>query len=121
MSTPGRSPRAWRPIAIELGDALLDQSLVAGIGNIFKSEACFAAGVSPWRRTGELSRERVASTLEAARNLMLEAVRTGRRADGVYGRAGRPCPRCGTRILSRAQGDAARITYWCPKCQPEAG
>jgi endonuclease-8 len=102
----------------DLGDALLDQTLVAGIGNIFKSEACFAAGVSPWRRLGDLGEEEVVSALASARELMLAAVAGGRRPHAAYRRAGQPCPACGgTPISSRGQGDANRTTYWCPTCQ----
>jgi endonuclease-8 len=99
-----------------LGDALLDQSLVAGIGNIFKSEACFAARVDPWRPLGDLAEEELRAVLLAARELMLEAVESGRHAPAVYRRRG-PCPVCGGPISSRGQGDANRTTYWCPRCQ----
>ena len=100
-----------------LGDALLDQRLLAGIGNIFKSEACFAARLDPWRRIGDLSGEQLRHVALAAHGLMLEAVEAGRQDRAVYRRAGRPCPRCGTPIRSRGQGDANRTTYWCPACQ----
>jgi endonuclease-8 len=103
---------------LKVGDALLGQRLVAGIGNIFRSEGCFAAGVDPRTPVGELSDDRLVSILEATRVLMIEAVHTGRQPNQVYRRAGRPCRRCGTPILSRAQGDSARISYWCPRCQP---
>jgi endonuclease VIII len=103
---------------IELGQALLGQRLVAGIGNIFKSEGCFEAGVDPNRRLDLLSDEQLASVLEATRGLMLDAVETGRQPHRVYRAAGRPCPRCGATIRSRAQGDSARTTYWCAECQP---
>jgi endonuclease VIII len=99
-----------------LGDALLDQTLVAGIGNIFKSEACFAASLDPWRPIADLSDEDLRNVLTAARRLMLEAVASGRHTYAVY-RARRPCPSCGGRIASRGQGDANRTTYWCPNCQ----
>jgi endonuclease VIII len=99
-----------------LGDALLDQALVAGIGNIFKSEACFAARLDPWRPLADLGDDDLRRVLEAARRLMLEAVATGRHTYAVY-RARRPCPNCGGRIASRGQGDANRTTYWCPRCQ----
>jgi endonuclease VIII len=102
---------------LELGTALLGQRLVAGIGNIFKSEGCFAARLDPARPVGSLSEEEIAGVLAATRELMLEAVRTGRQPGRVYRRAGRPCPRCGTKIAARAQGDSARTTYWCPGCQ----
>jgi endonuclease-8 len=101
----------------ELGDALLDQHLVAGVGNIFKSEACFAAKTNPWQTVGELSDDEVLRTLEAARRLMQESVASGRPSRAVYHRAGRPCPGCGGPIDARGQGDANRRTYWCPRCQ----
>jgi len=102
--------------ARSLGDALLDQTLVCGIGNIFKSEACFAARVDPWRRLGDLDDEELGAVLAAARELMLEAVASERHGYAVY-RARRPCPVCGGRVSSRGQGDANRTTYWCPNCQ----
>lgn len=106
---------ARRP-ARTLGDALLDQTLVAGIGNIFKSEACFAARLDPWRPVGDLDNEELRAVLAAARKQMLAAVDSGRHTYAVY-RARRPCPNCGGRIHSRNQGDANRTTYWCPRCQ----
>jgi endonuclease-8 len=107
---PGRS----------LGDALLDQHLVAGIGNIFKSEACFAAHLDPWQRVADVPDEQLRHVAQAAHDLMHEAVEAGRQDRAVYKRAGRPCPRCGTQIRSRGQGDANRTTYWCPSCQVAA-
>ncbi|HET9677994.1 MAG TPA: DNA-formamidopyrimidine glycosylase family protein [Solirubrobacterales bacterium] len=100
-----------------LGDALLDQHLVAGIGNIFKSEASFAARIDPWRPVGDLSEEELRSILAAARTLMMEAVKSGRQPHKVYRRRQGTCPRCRGRISSRGQGDANRTTYWCPRCQ----
>ena len=101
-----------------LGDVLLDQHLVAGIGNIFKSEACFAARVDPWRRVGDVSDEELRAVLAAARRQMLAAVETGgRHRFEVYKRRPGACPRCGGPISSRGQGDANRTTYWCPRCQ----
>ena len=101
----------------ELGDALLDQSAVAGIGNIFKSEACFAERLDPWRPLGELDDGELERVLLAARELMLAAAGSGRHPHRVYRRAGRACPRCGAIIRSRGQGDDNRATYWCPGCQ----
>jgi endonuclease VIII len=101
----------------ELGEALLDQRLVAGIGNIFKSEACFAARLSPWRQIGELEGAELERVLSAGQQLMREAVESGRPSRAVYHRAGQPCPACGTAIAARGQGDANRRTYWCPRCQ----
>ena len=100
-----------------VGEALLDQRLVAGIGNVWRAEALFAARISPWRRLADASDAELLAALEEARRLMrasVEGVRSDRR---VYRRAGRPCPRCGTRIRSRGQGDDNRIAYWCPGCQ----
>jgi endonuclease-8 len=100
-----------------VGDALLDQHLVAGIGNIFKSEACFAARLDPWQRVGDVPDEQLRHVAQSAHELMQAAVDEGRGDRAVYKRAGRPCPRCGTPIRSRGQGDANRTTYWCPSCQ----
>jgi endonuclease-8 len=96
-----------------VGDALLDQRLVAGIGNMWKAEALFAARVSPWKPLAELDDEGLRAVLATAAALM----QGGRGERRVYRRAGRPCPRCGTRIRSYPQGDEARIAYWCPACQ----
>jgi endonuclease VIII len=106
----------------QLGDALLDQGLVAGIGNIFKSEACFAARTNPWEPLAELPGDALERTLAEAAALMGSAVRDGRHPRRVYRQTGRPCPVCGTPIRSRGQGDDNRTTYWCPACQSgEAG
>jgi endonuclease-8 len=111
-----RSLRRPGPAA-ELGEALLDQAAVAGIGNIFKSEGCSAAGLDPWQALGELGDEELTDVLGRTRSLMLAAAEGRRRPSAVYRRAGTPCGRCGQRIRSRRQGDAARTTYWCPRCQ----
>ena len=103
-----------------VGDALLDQTLVAGIGNIFKSEACFAARQDPWRPVADLPEGQLRRVVQAAHELMRDAVDHGRRSPAVYRRAGRPCTSCATPIASRGQGDANRITYWCPVCQAPA-
>jgi endonuclease-8 len=100
-----------------LGDALLDQRLTAGIGNIFKSEACFAAKVDPWRQLADVSEAELRAVLEAARDQMLRAVTTGNRHRfAVYKHRG-PCVRCGGHVLHRGQGDANRTTWWCERCQ----
>lgn len=105
----------------ELGEALLDQSLVAGIGNIFKSEGCFEAGIDPRTRLGSLDDAALGAVLDSTRTLMLEAVASGRQPNRVYRSARRPCPRCGTAIDSTVQGDSARTSYWCPGCQDRPG
>jgi endonuclease-8 len=100
-----------------VGDALLDQRLVAGIGNLWKAEALWQARVSPWRRLAEVSDDELELVLGAAHRLMRASVETGRERRAVYGRAGRPCRRCGEALASRGQGDDNRTAYWCPGCQ----
>jgi endonuclease-8 len=102
---------------VELGIALLNQRLVAGIGNIFKSESCFEAGLDPWRPVESFDREQIDSVLRIAAEQMERGVETGRRPGRIYRRNRERCPRCGGRILSRGQGDDNRTTYWCPGCQ----
>jgi endonuclease-8 len=115
-----------------VGEALVDQRVIAGIGNVYKSETCFLAGVDPWRAVGSLEPEEAARLGATAAELMADGVRRGgrivthrpppgraggRETTWVYGRAGRPCRRCGAPIRSRGQGDANRTTYWCAVCQ----
>jgi endonuclease-8 len=124
--------------AMELGEALLRQEVLAGVGNVFKSEICFAAGLNPFRRVASLTREQLAGIASVARRQLAENVledsgdqivtyhgrrRTTRRSHPgeslwVYARTGEPCRRCGELICSRLQGLDARATYWCPRCQP---
>ena len=104
---------ARRPI----GDALLDQRLVAGIGNAWRAGALWEARVSPWRAAGATSDDELRAVLEAAHELMTASVETGRERRAVYNRAGRGCRRCGTPIEARGQGDDNRTAYWCPGCQ----
>jgi endonuclease-8 len=100
-----------------VGDALLDQRLVAGIGNVWRAEALWEARVSPWRRVRGISDEQLRDVLEWTNRLMRASLEGERRDRRVYRRAGRPCPRCQTPIASRGQGDANRTAYWCPRCQ----
>ncbi|HKP17597.1 MAG TPA: DNA-formamidopyrimidine glycosylase family protein [Gaiellaceae bacterium] len=102
-----------------VGDALLDQRLVAGIGNKWKAEALWQARLSPWLALGQASDEQLRAALEASSTLMRRSLDGIRGRNAVYRRAGRPCPRCGETIRSRGQGDANRIAYWCPGCQQE--
>lgn len=122
-----------------LADALLDQSVLAGVGNVFKSEICFVLGLHPFRAVGTLTREEAATTISTAKKLLRVNVledsgdlivtfrsqqrRTTHASDPsaslwVYGRAGEPCRRCGEQIRRRIQGEDARVTFWCPLCQP---
>ena len=122
----------------EIANVLLDQQVMAGLGNVFKSEVCFACQVHPFRSVASLSNAKVECLVDTARKMMAANVLgssgdrittyTGsRRTTGntdpaarvwVYGRQGQPCRRCGTAILMRKQGSGARSTYWCPDCQP---
>jgi endonuclease-8 len=102
-----------------IGDALLNQRTVAGIGNVWKSECCFAAGVDPWRALADVRDEEAFALVGFAREHMPVSARdgAGARPRSVYKRAGQPCTRCGTPIRRRAQGENNRVTYWCPGCQ----
>jgi endonuclease-8 len=101
----------------ELGDALLDQRLVAGIGNLWRAESLWEARVSPWRRLDMVTDDELRTVLDSAHRLMRTAL-DGRRAPRqVYRRVGRPCRRCGGTVRSAPQGDHGRIAYWCPACQ----
>jgi endonuclease-8 len=122
----------------EVGNALLNQRVIAGIGNVFKSEICFVCGINPFRTVASLSNAEVDMLLDASHRLMQANVRehapggivtyTGPRRTTrandpaarlwVYRREGRECRRCGAAILKRKQGSDARSTYWCPQCQP---
>ena len=101
----------------EVGDALLDQLLVSGIGNLWRAEALWAARVSPWRRLAQVGDDELRATLEAAHALMRTSLDGPRPQRRVYRRTGRACPRCGGRIRSAPQGEHARTAYWCPECQ----
>jgi endonuclease VIII len=102
-----------------VGEALLDQRLVAGIGNLWKAEALWAARVSPWRKLVDVSDPELLEVLHEAERQMRSSLEQGKsRGRGAYRRVGRPCARCGTTIQSRGQGDQNRIAYWCPQCQP---
>jgi endonuclease-8 len=100
------------------GEALLDQSLVAGIGNMWLAEALWEAQLSPWRRLRDVDDAERGRALETAATLMRASVDRGREGSKqVYRRAGRPCARCRTPIRSWGQGDDNRMAYWCPTCQ----
>lgn len=102
-----------------IADALLDQRNLAGIGNVWKAESCFAAGVSPWRTLGDIADQQALAIVQFARSHMRRCAQEGTHARprAVYGRAGQPCPRCSTLICVRGQGDTNRVTFWCPGCQ----
>ena len=105
-----------------LGEALLDQRIAAGIGNVYKSEACFACRLdptAPLRTVDDAARRRAWEV--AARQLQANLDRPGRQTHpqglAVYGRQGQPCPACGTPVRMARHGDLNRSTYWCPRCQ----
>ena len=116
---------ARRVDARAIGDVLLDQRVMAGIGNVYRCEALWRERINPWTPTRGLPDARLRQLFETVRAAMRANLGGGhaRRFPGygrgaVHGRTGRPCPRCGTRIELKAQGEHARMTYWCPACQP---
>lgn len=123
----------------EIGDVLLHQRVLAGVGNVFKSETCFVTAVNPFSHVSDLSEETLRAMIAAARKLLRANVledsgdtivtyggrrrRTTHESDPsaslwVYGRRGEPCRKCGALIRRRIQGPDARVTFWCPQCQP---
>jgi endonuclease-8 len=123
--------------AAPVHEVLLDQRVMAGIGNVYKSEILFLAGIHPDTPANSLDDERWRAVMTLAQQLLKANVvdtagpgivtyRGLRRTTGrinpadrlwVYSRGGRPCRKCGTRVSSRKDGDAARVTYWCERCQ----
>jgi endonuclease VIII len=103
--------------ARQIGDVLLDQRVLAGIGNIYKCEGCWSARVDPWRALSDLDDEDLRRLVTEIGGLMRYGVEMGRTPRSIYRRARQRCPRCGTPISSRGQGDANRTTYWCASCQ----
>lgn len=129
---------ALKSPAAEVGTTLLNQRVLAGLGNVYKSEVAFSAGVHPFRAIGTLTPSEIERLVEFAHRYMKANVIDGK-GDGivtysgnrrtthatdrrerlwVYGRHGQECRRCGATILMRRQGTGARSTYWCPECQP---
>jgi endonuclease-8 len=123
----------------DIGDVLLHQEVMAGVGNVFKSEICFVTATSPFCQVAALDAEKIAGLIAAAGRLVRANVledsgdailtyggrkrRTTRAMDPgaslwVYGRGGESCRRCGERIRRRIQGPDARVTFWCQRCQP---
>jgi len=116
---------------LELGPALLDQTVLAGLGNVFKSEVAFACGLNPFRQVATLTAEQLAGLAATARQFLQANVTASsghrRTTTGstqreenlwVYGREGRPCRRCATPIRSRKHTADGRVSFWCPLCQP---
>ena len=123
----------------EVGDVLLHQKVLAGVGNVFKSEICFVTGINPFCKVSALRQDQLQASIAAAQRLVRANVledsgdtivtyggrkrRTTHESDPgaslwVYGRNGEPCRRCGEPIRRRIQGPDARVTFWCARCQP---
>jgi endonuclease-8 len=123
----------------EIADVLLNQKVLAGVGNVFKSEICLTTGINPFCKVSGLGLDEVQALIAAAQELVAANVledsadtivtyggrqrRTTHESEPsaslwVYGRGGAACRRCGAAILRRIQGPDARVTYWCPRCQP---
>jgi endonuclease-8 len=125
----------------EVGVVLLNQRVMAGLGNVYKSEVAFAAGVNPWRKMETVTRVEMEKLVEFSLRYMKANVldgssdgivtyagnrRTTARMDKeerlwVYGRQGQECRRCGAMVMMRKQGEQARSTYWCAVCEPWVG
>lgn len=122
----------------EIAMVLLNQRVLAGLGNVYKSEVAFAAGVNPFRAMRTLTLKEIAVTVEVAQRYLKANVAEGKREGivtyagnrrttnamnreerlWVYRRQGQECRRCGAPVMMRKQGEQARSTYWCPGCQP---
>ncbi|MFN8524087.1 MAG: DNA-formamidopyrimidine glycosylase family protein [Chloroflexota bacterium] len=118
--------RLQRRGGTEIGNALLDQTVMAGVGNVYKSEVLFLCRVNPWRRVAELDETALGQLIHTAARLLRQNLRTNERrttsfgvpgALWVYDRAARPCRQCGTLIQRCRQGELGRVTYWCASCQ----
>jgi endonuclease-8 len=111
---------------MEIGAALLDQTALSGVGNIYKSESLYRCGADPFAPVATLSPSVLRRVVDTAHRLMRrsaiapDASGRDRTAYRVYRRAGQPCRRCSTLILVARQGAPSRTTYWCPSCQPRA-
>ena len=116
----------------EVGQVLLDQTVMAGVGNEYKSELLFICRIHPRSTVGAVAPADLKKLIAKARELLVRNVAEPMRGPGrwttqsadpsrrvyVYGRTGRPCPRCGTPIAWSRQGSQARSSWWCPRCQP---
>ncbi|OAI40690.1 hypothetical protein AYO38_05400 [bacterium SCGC AG-212-C10] len=110
---------------LTMGDAVMDQRVMAGVGNIWKHETLFRCKLYPWRLVRDMSDEDLRAVIAMARSLLRQSVgkdqprgHARRPAAHVYGRSGQGCPRCHSRILRASQGRDIRGTAWCPTCQP---
>ncbi|CAA9247022.1 MAG: Formamidopyrimidine-DNA glycosylase [uncultured Acidimicrobiales bacterium] len=123
-----RRRAAERALDYPIGDLLLDQQVVSGIGNIWRCEALFVGRVHPGTARSKVTDEQLDALVTTAADLMGRSAQPtahgGRDFGGgtnrpwVYGRARRPCRRCRTPIAAARMGRHARTAYWCPRCQP---
>jgi endonuclease-8 len=119
---------------VEIGSVLMDQRIAAGVGNVYKSEVCFACGVDPFTPAAQVPEETRRHLYATAHRLLRANLGPGQRSTltgpataspglaprpglAVYQRRGLPCRRCGTPVRAGRQGPEARTTYWCPSCQ----
>lgn len=116
-----RRRAATTPPTTTVGELLLDQSVVSGIGNIWRCESLFVRRTSPFTARTKLSDDELDGLVTVASEMMQESVRTGRMDEAwVYGRSRRPCRRCRAPIETRSLGTPLpRTVYWCPRCQPD--
>lgn len=117
--------RAPERATLTIGDVIMDQKVMAGVGNIWKNETLFRCGINPWRQVGDLDDEAIRGVIQTAQHLLRASVgkpntfNLNRRPTMyAYMRGGQPCRRCYTRLQSGPQGVDIRHTAWCPKCQP---
>jgi endonuclease-8 len=111
LRDPARADKA-------IGEVLLDQRALAGIGNEVRNEVLWEARRSPWAAVRDLDDAALLDLVDRARVMLRVGAATGRRPRRIYRRAGRPCPRCGTLVRLEHQGrDLPRLTFWCPACQ----
>jgi endonuclease-8 len=105
---------------LDIAVALLDQRALAGIGNEVKNEVLWQARTSPFTPVRSLQDAVLRELVERAIAVLRRGAETGRRPRSVYGRAGRPCPRCGATVrVEPHRAELPRLTYWCPSCQPD--
>jgi endonuclease VIII len=109
--------RRVRLVDRPVGEAVLDQRVVAGIGNIVKSEALWECRIDPFALVSSLDDDRLLGLARVAARMLRDGVSAGGRLPArVYRASGRPCPRCASPIRSAAQGEQRRTTWWCPAC-----
>ncbi|HYW28556.1 MAG TPA: DNA-formamidopyrimidine glycosylase family protein [Gaiellales bacterium] len=109
--------RRVRIVDRPVGEAIMDQRVLAGIGNIVKSEALWECRIDPFAPVSQLDDVRLRAVAEVSGRILREGVAAGGRLPKrIYRRAGRPCPRCGGPISSAPQGEQRRTSYWCPAC-----